>query len=49
MPKDMNRHYTFGALVRFTLPTIAMMVFTSLYEVADGFFVSNFVGKTASS
>lgn len=47
MTKDMNRHYTFGALVRFTLPTIAMMVLTSLYEVADGFFVSNFVGKTA--
>lgn len=47
MTKDMNRHYTMGALVRFTLPTIAMMIFTSLYTVVDGFFVSNFIGKTA--
>lgn len=47
MQKDMNRHFTFGALVRYTLPTIAMMIFTSLYQVVDGFFVSNFVGKTA--
>lgn len=47
MTKDMNRHFTFGALVRFTLPTIAMMIFTSLYNVADGIFVSNFIGKTA--
>ncbi len=45
--KDMNRHFTFGALVRYTLPTIAMMIFTSLYTVVDGFFVSNFIGKTA--
>ena len=45
--KDMNRHFTFGALVRYTLPTIAMMIFTSLYTVIDGFFVSNFIGKTA--
>ncbi len=45
--KDMNRHFTFGALVKYTLPTIAMMIFTSLYTVVDGFFVSNFIGKTA--
>lgn len=36
-----------GKLLRFTLPTIGMMVFTSLYGVVDGFFVSNFAGKDA--
>ena len=40
-------HFTFGRLIRFTLPSIGMMVFTSIYSVVDGFFVSNFVGKTA--
>lgn len=45
--QDMDRHFTFGALVKYTLPTIAMMIFTSLYTIADGFFVSNFIGKTA--
>jgi putative MATE family efflux protein len=33
-------------LIRFTVPSIAMMIFTSIYGVVDGFFVSNFVGKT---
>nr|WP_306812192.1 MATE family efflux transporter [Frisingicoccus caecimuris] len=32
--------------MRFTLPSIIMMIFTSIYSVVDGFFVSNFVGKT---
>lgn len=45
--QDMNRHFTMGGLIKFTLPTIAMMIFTSLYNVVDGIFVSNFVGKTA--
>ena len=47
MLKDMNRHFSMGDLLRFTLPTIAMMIFTSLYTVVDGIFVSNFIGKTA--
>lgn len=47
MLQDMNRHFTMGGLIKFTLPTIAMMIFTSLYNVVDGIFVSNFVGKTA--
>ncbi len=47
MTKDMNRHYSFTGLMRFTLPTIAMMIFTSLYTVVDGIFISNFVSKTA--
>ncbi len=47
MTGDMNRHYTIGVLLRFTLPTIAMMIFTSLYTLVDGLFVSNFVSSTA--
>ena len=30
-------HFTFGRLIRFTLPSIGMMVFTSIYSVVDGF------------
>lgn len=37
---------TYRLLAKYTLPTIAMMVFTSAYSIADGFFVSNYVGKT---
>lgn len=43
----LSDHFTFGKLMRFTLPSIIMMVFTSIYSIVDGFFVSNFVGKTA--
>lgn len=47
MTQDMSRHFTWGALIRFTLPSIAMMIFTSIYGIVDGLFVSNFAGKTA--
>lgn len=40
-------HFTYSRLLRFTLPSIVMMIFTSIYGVVDGFFVSNFAGKTA--
>ena len=40
-------HFTYGRLLRFTLPSIIMMIFTSIYGIVDGFFVSNFVGKTS--
>ncbi len=43
---QLSDHFTFGKLIRFTLPSIAMMIFTSVYSVVDGLFVSNFVGKT---
>lgn len=46
MKIQLSDHFTYGRLVRFTLPTIAMMIFTSIYSVVDGFFVSNFAGKT---
>ena len=43
---QLSDHFTYKKLLRFTLPSIAMMIFTSIYGVVDGFFVSNFVGKT---
>ena len=47
MKIQLSDHFTYGKLFRFTLPSIVMMVFTSIYGVVDGFFVSNFAGKTA--
>lgn len=43
---QLSDHFTFKRLLRFTLPSILMMIFTSIYGVVDGFFVSNYVGKT---
>lgn len=43
----LSDHFTYKRLFRFTMPSIVMLVFTSIYGVVDGFFVSNFVGKTA--
>ncbi len=44
---QLSDHFTYNKLLRFTFPSIIMMVFTSIYGVVDGFFVSNFAGKTA--
>lgn len=44
---QLSEHFTYGKLMKFTLPSIAMMIFTSIYGVVDGFFVSNFAGKTS--
>ena len=46
MKIQLSDHFTYKRLIRFTLPSIVMMVFTSIYGVVDGFFVSNFAGKT---
>ena len=43
----LSDHFTYRKLLRFTLPSIAMNIFSSLYIVVDGLFVANFVGKTA--
>ena len=43
---QLSDHFTYGKLLRFALPSIVMMVFTSIYGVVDGIFVSNFAGKT---
>lgn len=46
MAIQLSDHFTYKRLFRFTLPTIVMMIFTSIYGVVDGFFVSNYAGKT---
>ena len=42
----LSDHFTCRHLLRYTFPSVVMMVVTSIYSVVDGFFVSNFVGKT---
>lgn len=42
---QLSDHFTYKLLIRFTLPSISMMIFSSVYSVVDGFFVSNFAGK----
>lgn len=44
---QLSDHFTYTRLIRFTLPSVLMMIFTSVYGTVDGFFISNFVGKTA--
>lgn len=46
-PIQLSEHFTYKKLFRFCVPSIVMMVFTSIYGVVDGLFVSNFVGKTS--
>ena len=41
----LSDHFTYRRLFRFVLPTVVMMIVTSVYSIVDGFFVSNFVGK----
>ena len=45
MEIKLSDHFTYRRLIRFVLPSIFMMIFTSIYGVVDGFFVSNFAGK----
>ena len=47
MEIKLSEHFTFGKLLKFVFPSVVMMVFTSIYNVVDGFFVSNFVGKAS--
>lgn len=44
---QLSDHFNCKHLLRFTMPSIIMLIFTSVYGVVDGFFVSNFVGKPA--
>ena len=46
MKIQLSDHFTYNRLFKFTIPCIVMMVVTSIYSIVDGFFVSNFVGKT---
>ena len=47
MKINLSEHFTYKKLLKFTLPTIIMMIFTSIYGVVDGIFVSNVVGNNA--
>ena len=42
---QLSDHFNYGRLIKFVIPTVVMMIFTSIYGVVDGLFVSNFVGK----
>lgn len=44
---QLSEHFTYRKLLRFTLPSVIMMVCTSIYGVVDGVFVSNFVDSDA--
>lgn len=45
MEIKLSDHFGYSKLLKFTLPTIGMMIFSSIYSIVDGFFVSNFAGK----
>lgn len=47
MKIQLSDHFTYGRLFKFVLPSIIMMIFTSLYSVVDGLFISNIVGSNA--
>ena len=47
MKIQLSEHFTYDKLLRFVFPSIVMMIFTSIYGVVDGLFVSNYAGKTA--
>lgn len=42
---QLNEHFTYRKLLRFTFPSIIMMIFTSVYSMVDGYFISNYVGS----
>lgn len=45
MAVRLSDHFTYKKLFRAVTPSILMMVFTSLYTIVDGVFISNLVGK----
>lgn len=49
MTIQLSDHFTYRKLFLFTIPSVVMMIFTSIYSVVDGFFISNFVGITEFS
>lgn len=44
---QLSDHFDYVRLLKFTWPTVLMLVFTGIYYIVDGLFISNFVGKTA--
>lgn len=49
MKIKLSDHFTYSRLLRYALPSVIMMIFTSIYSVVDGLFVSNLVGSNALS
>lgn len=47
MQIQLSDHFDYKKLIRFVMPSVIMMVFTSIYGVVDGLFISNFTGSTA--
>lgn len=47
MQIQLSDHFDYKKLIRFVMPSIVMMIFTSIYGVVDGLFISNFAGSTA--
>ena len=47
MKIQLSDHFTYKKLLRFVMPSIVMMVFTSIYSIVDGLFISNFAGEDA--
>lgn len=47
MSIKLSDHFTYQKLIRFIFPSVIMMIFTSMYSIVDGFFISNYAGKTA--
>ena len=47
MSVNLSEHFTYKKLFKAVLPSVFMMIFTSIYSIVDGLFVSNFVGTTA--
>lgn len=44
MTISLSEHFTYGKLLKFTFPSMIMMILTSIYGVVDGVFISNFIG-----
>ena len=47
MAISLGDHFTYQRLLKFAWPSILMMIFTSIYSIVDGFYISNYVGKDA--
>ena len=48
-PIQLGDHFSYGKLIRFALPSVTMLVFSSIYGVVDGIFISNFASEYAFS
>ena len=46
MKIQLSDSFTYKKIIKFTIPSIIMMIFTSIYGVVDGLFISNFIGQT---